>query len=106
MSRRLLLLVSTATASLLLAAAGEAGAAETAVFCSESNVTCETAPVAFSKEIVLPIQAGFDTGWVPQGSPLQVHLWAQLWANSKVEMAGFLETTWPDALTLGAYAQP
>lgn len=106
MARRFLLLVSSATASLILAAAGEASAEETAVFCSESNVTCETAPIAFSKEIVLPIQAGFDTGWVPQGSPLQVHLFAQLYANSRVDLAGYLETTWPDALTVAAYPQP
>jgi hypothetical protein len=81
-------------------------AAETAEYCSETDMTCETAPIAFSKEIVLPVQGGFDTGWVPQGSPLQVHLWAQLWANSYVDLAGRLETTWPDALTLDAIPDP
>lgn len=86
--------------------APEASAAETAVYCSDLDRTCETAPIAFSKEVVLPVQAGFDTGWVPQNSPLQVHLWAQLWANSRIDLAGDLETTWPEALTLETIPTP
>ncbi|NUP12697.1 MAG: hypothetical protein HOW73_42195 [Polyangiaceae bacterium] len=84
----------------------EASAGETAVFCAEDDLTCETAPIAFSKEIVLPVQGGFDTGWIPANSPLQVHLWAQLWANSYVDLAGHLETSWPEALTLAAIPEP
>lgn len=103
---RLRRFASASVLAALVCSTSAALAAETAEYCSETDMTCETAPIAFSKEIVLPVQGGFDTGWVPQGSPLQVHLWAQLWANSYVDLAGHLETTWPDALTLDAVPEP
>ncbi|MFN9975798.1 MAG: hypothetical protein ACK58T_38490, partial [Phycisphaerae bacterium] len=34
----------------------------------------QPAPIAFSREAELPVAGGFDTGWIPADSPLQVHL--------------------------------
>jgi MYXO-CTERM domain-containing protein len=74
--------------------------------CSPSEPRCEVAPIAFTKVEALPIQGGFDTGWVPANSPLQVHLFAQLYAETSVDLAGELRTTWPEALTLATPATP
>ncbi|MFO0555911.1 MAG: hypothetical protein U0271_46465 [Polyangiaceae bacterium] len=90
----------------LVGLARDARADEVAKPCEPEATQCAEAPVAYSKEIVLPIQAGFDTGWVPQSSPVQVHLWAQLWANSKVDLAGRFRTSWPNSLTLAATGTP
>jgi hypothetical protein len=83
-----------------------ARAAPSAQPCTPDALTCEAAPIAFSKQIALPVQGGFDTGWVPSGSPIQVHLGAQLFANSQVDLGGKLETDWPDALTLSTPGTP
>jgi MYXO-CTERM domain-containing protein len=73
-----------------------------AVPCLDSPLTCGTGAVAFSKTDALPIQWSFDTGWVPQGSPVQVHVWADVWANTHVSLAGSLENAWPAVMTLAA----
>lgn len=90
----------------LLSLSAPASAEEVATPCEPGALTCAAAPVAFSKELELPIDGGFDTGWVPQGSPLQVHFWAQLYATSFVNLAGELETSWPEALALEAVPKP
>jgi MYXO-CTERM domain-containing protein len=91
---------------LLLSAPAVAFAEEVATPCDPDATQCAAAPVAFSKEIELPIAFGFDTGWVPQGSPLQVHLFANLFATSWIDLAGELETRWPESLTLEAVPTP
>ncbi|NUO53955.1 MAG: choice-of-anchor D domain-containing protein [Polyangiaceae bacterium] len=91
---------------LVLSAPAVAFAEEVATPCDPDALTCQSGPVAFSKEIELPIAFGFDTGWVPNGSPLQVHLFANLYANSFVNLAGELETKWPESLTLEAVPKP
>jgi len=73
-----------------------------AVPCAQNALTCGTGAVKFEKVDALPIQWSFDTGWVPQGSPLQVHIWADVWANTYVNLAGSLESAWPTAMTLDA----
>ncbi len=88
------------------ATTGTAEAVEIATPCAAEPSTCAEAPAVFSKEIVLPVQGGFDTGWVPQGSALQVHLFAQLYASTSVALAGRLVTSWPDPLTLEAPGDP
>lgn len=99
-------LLSLAVLGPLLALSNEALAVELAQRCAPEQPRCETADVAFSKLIELPIQGGFDTGWVPANSPLQVHLFAQLYAETSVELGGRLETTWPEALTLTTPGTP
>ncbi len=103
------LVVTLAAAATLLAGAGEARAQVVAVGCEDDPLLCLTGPLAFSKEkLALPISDGFDTGWVPANSPLQVHLAAGLWAETQVDLNGALETRWPEVLeqrampTLGA----
>jgi MYXO-CTERM domain-containing protein len=73
-----------------------------AVPCTQSELTCGTGAVSFKKVDALPIQWSFDTGWVPQGSPLQVHIWADVWANTYVNLAGSLQSSWPTAMVLDA----
>ena len=58
--------------------------------CKTDSYTCEIAPIAFSRKDALPIEFDFDTGWVPQNSPLQVHLWAGVYANTHVSLTGAL----------------
>jgi MYXO-CTERM domain-containing protein len=70
--------------------------------CLDSPLTCGSGAVTFTKVDALPIQWNFDTGWVPQGSPVQVHVWADVWANTHVTLAGALETSWPAVMTLEA----
>jgi MYXO-CTERM domain-containing protein len=97
----------SAAAVLSLALSHEAYAVEVlAECCSPSEPQCEVAPITFSKLEALPIQGGFDTGWVPANSPLQVHLFAQLYAETGVDLAGELRTTWPEALELATPATP
>lgn len=73
-----------------------------AVPCSDAPLTCGIADVSFEKVDALPIEWSFDTGWIPQGSPLQVHLWAGVYANTYVDLAGALRTSWPQAFVLEA----
>lgn len=71
-----------------------------AVPCASAPWYCETAPIRFDHTDALPIEFQFDTGWVPAGSPLQVHVWAGLYAHTRVSVQGALETSWPESLTL------
>lgn len=68
--------------------------------------TCERGHVAYDKTSALPIEWSFDTGWVPQGSPLQVHLAAGIYAHTRVALEGDLESDWPKAFTLTAPGDP
>jgi hypothetical protein len=68
--------------------------------CADDPWFCQIGPLAFDETDALPIEWSFDTGWVPQGSPLQVHIWAGVYANTRVSLAGELETSWFEALTL------
>lgn len=86
--------------------ASTALAVEVAKPCTDDPLTCEAAPIAFSREVALPVMGGFDTGWVPSNSALQVHLFAQLFANTKIALAGQLVTSWPDVLTLHTPGTP
>lgn len=74
--------------------------------CKVDPQTCEIAPIAFYRKDALPIEWSFDTGWVPQNSPLQLHLWAGIYANTHVSLTGQLETSWPDALILKTPGDP
>ena len=68
--------------------------------CNSDPQTCQIASIAFSHKDALPIEWSFDTGWTPPNSPLQVHLWGGIYANTAISMKGALETTWPEALLL------
>lgn len=99
-------LVGTVVSAVALLYAESASAEEHAKRCTPDATACMTAPLAFSRDFgVDPI--GFDTGWVPQGSPIQVHLFAQLFAETHVAMGGHLRTTWPAESGPGlTYATP
>jgi MYXO-CTERM domain-containing protein len=68
--------------------------------CLKNGDYCVTAPIHFDHTDKLPIEWSFDTGWVPQGSPLEVRVYAGVYAHTHVALFGRLETSWPDALTI------
>jgi hypothetical protein len=68
--------------------------------CNKDPFFCETAAIKFDRVDALPIEWNFDTGWVPQNSPLAVRIEAGVYANTHVALAGALETSWPEALHL------
>src|SRR4051794_10099535 len=70
--------------------------------CASQPLTCGVGPVAFSKADALPIQFNFDTGWIPQGSPVEVRVFADVWASTHVSLSGALQSEWPSAMTLMA----
>lgn len=88
---------------------GDGGLSPSAViatYCNDPNLTCTTAPLAYDKTIQLPVAFDFDTGWVPNGSPLQVRLYVDLPASTEVKLAGKLDTNWPPAMTLATPGDP
>jgi hypothetical protein len=56
---------------------------------------CKTAGIQFEKVDAAPFEFAFDSGWIPQGSDLQVHFWGGLHANTRLALAGALVTDWP-----------
>jgi MYXO-CTERM domain-containing protein len=91
-----------AAAFAILALAPTEAAAEPslAVPCDVEPLRCAIAPIGFDYTDSLPIEWSFDTGWVPPGSPLQVHLLAAVYAHTRVSLLGDLQTAWPEPLTL------
>jgi len=90
----------------LLAGASEARAEIVAIGCDVDPDWCKVGPVAFDHSDTLPIEWSFDTNWVPQGSPLQVHIWAGVYATTRVSLKGSLETHWPASLLLQMPGDP
>lgn len=72
------------------AAAGD----QLAIPCEQDPFYCQVAPISYDEVDALPIEWDFDTGWVPQNSPLQVHIWAGVYANTRVSLKGQYITTW------------
>jgi hypothetical protein len=96
-----------AAAAACCASAAPAGAYDVlAEPCAATPLLCSTGHVAFNQTDALPIQFDVDTGWVPQGSPVQVHLYADVYANTHVWLTGSLQTSWPSTLTLAAPGDP
>lgn len=77
-----------------------------AIGCDADPDWCKIAPIAFARNDTLPIDWQFDTGWVPANSPLQLHLWAGVYATTGVSLKGSLETSWPEALLLRTPGNP
>ncbi len=73
-----------------------------AVYCSDPDLECTIAPLEYDKTIQLPIAFDWDTGWIPNGSDLQVRFYVKVPAETTVKLNGFFETDWPDAMTLSA----
>jgi hypothetical protein len=70
--------------------------------CDTDPFFCQTAGLQFDRIDALPIEWHFDTGWVPQNSPLKVKILAGVYANTQVSLAGRLVTTWPESLSFEA----
>lgn len=88
------LLAACSSAAILLAAAEARAGDKVAIPCEEDPFYCATAPIAFEHVDALPIEWSFDTGWVPQNSPLQVHIWAGVYASTRVSLKGAHVTSW------------
>jgi len=100
---RSLSLSGAAFAALLLAGRPAAAYDVLADYCpgdEGADLSCQRGALAFDRSDAVPIQFDFDTGWVPANSPLQVHLWAAVYANTRVSLRGALDTAWPDAFYL------
>jgi MYXO-CTERM domain-containing protein len=69
-------------------------------YCSESDVECTSARLEYEKTITLPIAFKWDTDWIPKNSDLQVRFNVELPASTTVRLDGWLETTWPEPMTL------
>lgn len=89
-------------AGLLLSSAPAQAYDVLALECPPNPFLCEYAPIKFSHTDALPIEWSFDTGWIPQGSPLQVHIYAGIYAHTTVALSGVFVTEWPEAFTLHA----
>jgi MYXO-CTERM domain-containing protein len=63
--------------------------------CHPFAVQCMRAPIAFDASKSLPIEFDFDSGWVPSGGDLQVHLWGKVFATTRLSLGGALEARWP-----------
>lgn len=74
--------------------------------CKDNVQRCQIAPIAFSYKDALPIEWSFDTGWTPPNSPVQVHLWAGVYANTHGSLKGALKSTWPESLILATPGDP
>lgn len=85
---------------------GSTAADVIAAYCSDTDLECTTAPLFYDKTIKLPIAFDFDTGWVPQGSNLQVRFFLKLPASTTVQLDGDLQTTWPEPMTLATPGGP
>ena len=64
-----------------------------AEYCSATDYECTTAPLAYAKTIELPVAFDWDTGWIPNGSNIQVRFFVKLPAQTTVELEGSFETT-------------
>jgi hypothetical protein len=71
-----------------------------AAMCSPAETKCERASLSVSKLEVGPADFDFDTGWVPANSPIQIRLLAAIHDRTQVDLAGTLDSTWPDPITL------
>jgi MYXO-CTERM domain-containing protein len=100
-------LLALAAFSFTALATPEVEAQVVAVPCEADPLVCLAGPIAFSRvKEALPLSGGFDTGWVPANSPLQVHLAAGIWAETEVSLAGALQTRWPEVLEQRALPTP
>jgi MYXO-CTERM domain-containing protein len=77
-----------------------------AEYCSDVDFECTSAPLTYEKTVSLPIAFDFDTGWIPPGSDIQVRFFLKIPASTTVKLNGWLETTWPDAMTLATPGGP
>jgi len=97
--RRASLLVALASGLSTAALASAASAQVIATPCAAEPETCLEGAMRFERtKEALPLGGGFDTGWIPADSPLQVHLAAGLWSETSVVLEGDLETSWPEVL--------
>lgn len=89
----------------IAALAGDAGAPPDpapviAAPCSSTDLRCERARFAVSKEERIAGDFDYDSGWLPAGSALQVRLLSYLYGRTRVDLGGALDATWPDAISL------
>ncbi len=63
----------------------------------------QSEPIDFSlsDEVELFNGSEFDTGWIPEGSPLKVRFQIQSLGGAEIEMEGVAHLGWPEGLTVG-----
>jgi hypothetical protein len=76
------------------------GSTVVATACTTPQDHCERAPFTVARGETIGADFDFDTGWLPSGSDIQVRLVAFLHGRTNVQMSGWDDVTWPDALTV------
>jgi MYXO-CTERM domain-containing protein len=74
--------------------------------CPPDSVGCHLGDVDFTHRDALFDDIMFDTGWVPAGSPLQLHFALYVGGSTQVDMGGTAVTAWPPALDVGVAGRP
>lgn len=73
---------------------------------SGGETKCERANLAVSKLEEGPNDFDYDTGWVPSNSPIQLRIVLAIHDRTQVDLAGTLDSTWPDPITLTPKGTP
>lgn len=74
--------------------------------CPEGTVGCSRAPIAFAYREALPGKFDLDTGWVPDGSPVQVRFHTAFVGHTNLTARGELQGSWPEPMQLEALGTP
>jgi hypothetical protein len=74
--------------------------------CPAGRVGCASTDVDFRWEHRAFQDLGFDTGFVPQNSPVQARFGVRIAGRTQVELGGRAETSWPEALDVAVPGRP
>jgi len=100
-----------ASAVVFFASSGTARAQDGGVpmpspLCPAAAVGCDAQGTAWAWHAMLFDAIDLDSGWVPAGSPIQLHLGLHLAGMTDIGMAGTVVTSWPTPLTVGIEGSP
>lgn len=92
--------------SLILGLFAYSAEASAQVGCGGDFAGCTSASIHYTRREGLPIEFGFDTDWVPGGSPVQVRIQAVLAGHTQVDLDGALVGSWPEPMSLSVTPTP
>jgi hypothetical protein len=71
-----------------------------AQMCASDDIRCQNVPVTWRGEARLFDDIGFDTGFIPNNSPVSIRAAVGLLSRTTVDMRGMLRADWPSPLTV------
>lgn len=71
-----------------------------AQLCASDDIRCQNVPVNWRGEARLFDDIGFDTGFIPNNSPVSIRAAFGLLSRTTVDMRGMLRADWPAPLTV------